>query len=264
MNLPTFTVLMVEDFAADLDLYRRSLCQDSTCLYELLEAESVAAGLALCRERAIDAILLDYLLPDGDGLEFLLALAKQSNGQMPPVMMMTGNGNEHTAVCAIKLGAEDYLVKGDLTPELLQLRVRRAIDHARLRQQQQQQERQALAIWESMTDAYATLDRDWRVVYTNPAATEIYRQTTGLVPAEYLGKSHWEVFPATVGTIVEREYRRAVAERVAVHFELFYEPTASWFEVHAYPSTEGLGLYQPTQTRRTGADRCRARARSLF
>ncbi len=250
MNLPTFTVLMVEDFAADRELYRRALCQDSTCVYELLEAESVAAGLALCQTRTIDAILLDYALPDGNGLDFLSELSVQSNGRMPPVVMMTGQGNESTAVRAIKLGAEDYVVKGDLTPDLLQLKVQRAIESSRRRQQQQQVElslqaanEQIKTIWESMTDAYATLDRDWRVVYTNPAATEVFRQTIGLTPAEYLGKSHWEVFPATVGTIVEQEYRRAVADRVAVHFEIFYQPTETWFEVHAYPSDVGLGIY---------------------
>jgi PAS domain S-box-containing protein len=250
MNLPTFTVLMVEDLATDRELYRRSLCQDSTCVYELLEAESVAAGLALCQTRSIDAILLDYALPDGNGLDFLSALSVQSNGRMPPVVMMTGQGNESTAVRAIKLGAEDYVVKGDLTPDLLQLKVQRAIESSRRRQQQQQVElslqaanEQIKTIWESMTDAYATLDRDWRVVYTNTAAIELYRQTTGLTPAEYLGKSHWELFPATVGTMVEQEYRRSVADQVAVHFELLYEPAETWFEIHAYPSDVGLGIY---------------------
>jgi DNA-binding response OmpR family regulator len=112
-NLPTFTVLMVEDLAADRELYRRALCQDSNCAYELLEAESVAAGIELCQSHQIDAILLDYLLPDGNGLDFLERLF-QTNGSTPPVVMISGYGNEQTAVRAIKLGAEDYLVKSDL------------------------------------------------------------------------------------------------------------------------------------------------------
>jgi DNA-binding response OmpR family regulator len=153
MSFPTFTVLMVEDFAADRELYRRSLDQDSNCLYELLEAESVAGGLELCQTRSIDAILLDYLLPDGDGLDFLAELSMQSNGRMPPVVMMTGQGDENTAVRAIKLGAEDYLVKRDLTPELLQLKVRKSIENARLRQQQQQKQRLLTSV-ENMLDCF--------------------------------------------------------------------------------------------------------------
>jgi CheY-like chemotaxis protein len=78
MKLPTFTVLVVEDFAADRELYRRSLSQDSTCVYDLLEAESIAAGLELCQTQSIEAILLDYMLLDGDGLDFLSELSVQS------------------------------------------------------------------------------------------------------------------------------------------------------------------------------------------
>ena len=51
------------------------------------------------------------------------------------------------------------------------------------------------------------------------------------------------MFPWTLGTIVEQEYRRAVADKVAVNFEIFYQPTETWFEVHAYPSDVGLGIY---------------------
>jgi PAS domain S-box-containing protein len=94
-----------------------------------------------------------------------------------------------------------------------------------------------------MTDAYVTLDRDWRMIYTNPAATAVFRQLVGLAPEEFLGKTHWEVFPWSVGNIVEHEYRRAVTDRVAVHFEMLYEPASTWFEVHAYPSESGLGIY---------------------
>ncbi len=250
MYIPTFTLLIVEDLAIDRELYRRALSQDASCSYHLLEAESVAEGLTVCRTQSIDGILLDYALPDGDGLTFLAALKAQSEGSSPPVVMVTGMGNEGIAIGAMKLGAEDYLAKRDLTSELLQSTMRMAMENARLRLQLQQAQltlqvknQQTTTIWESMTDAYATLDPDWRIVYTNSAATEVFRQMTGLTPAEYLGKSHWEVFPATVGTIVEQEYRRAVTDRVTVHFELFYETADTWFETHAYPSDEGLGIY---------------------
>lgn len=94
-----------------------------------------------------------------------------------------------------------------------------------------------------MTDAYVTLDREWRIIYANQAAIQVIQKLTNLEPEEFLGKTHWEIFPRLVGQEVEREYRRAVSERVAVHFEVRYEPTGDWFEVHAYPSSEGLGIY---------------------
>ncbi len=103
--------------------------------------------------------------------------------------------------------------------------------------------RQITSIWESMTDAYVTLDRLWRIIYANQTATQVIYSLVGLRPEEFLGKTHWEIFPWSVGGTIEREYRRAVAKQVSVHFEMLYEPTLSWFEIHAYPSAEGLGIY---------------------
>ncbi|BAZ10644.1 two-component hybrid sensor and regulator [Calothrix sp. NIES-4071] len=98
-------------------------------------------------------------------------------------------------------------------------------------------------IWESMTDAFVNLDREWRITYTNKAATQAFLQLTGLEPEAFLGKSHWEIFPSLVGKPIEQEYRRAFRQQVAVHLEVLYEPTGNWFEAHAYPSIEGLGIY---------------------
>lgn len=375
MSFQTFTILIVEDLITDRELYRRALCKDLSCVYHVLEAESVAAGLALCQTRSIDAVLLDYALPDGNGLDFLAQLSAQTSGINPPVVMISGRGNEKTAVHAIKLGAEDYLVKRDLTTELLLVTIRSAIENALLKQQlQQQKERfrasvenmidcfgiysairdsagqivdfrfdyqnaaamqsnrmtdadmdkttcemfpafretrlfaehcqvvetgiprvkdnavytdvfggerltkaydvqiaklddgftaswrditaqkqlelsliaanqQIATMWESMTDAYMTIDPDWRFTYANSTAIQVINELLESPIEDIIGKIYWDVFPWTVGTIVEQEYQRAVSDRVAVHFELFYEPAETWFEIDAYPSKVGLGIY---------------------
>jgi PAS domain S-box-containing protein len=254
MSISTYTLLIVEDFPADRELYRRALLADSNVAYQLLEVASVAEGLELCQGQKIDAVLLDYLLPDADGLEFLGRLADRNHSDAPPVIVLTGQGSESIAVQAIKAGAQDYLVKRDLTAELLQLTVRHAIDNSRLKRQLQQcQERsesqlqianqRIIEIWESMTDAYVTVDRDWQIVYANQAATQLICHHANLAPTEFLGRSHWDLFPSLVGTDVEREFRYALRDRVAVHTEVWFEPTASWFEAHLYPAAEGLGIY---------------------
>ncbi len=243
MTRSVHTLLLIEDFAPDREHYRRALLSDTNAAYSVLEADSVKLGLELCRTHTIDAIVLDYLLPDADGLQFLELLKVQSHGNVPPVVMVTGVGNEAIAVQAMKLGVEDYLVKGRLTPEMLQVTIRREIESTKLQRQLQDANQQITTIWESMTDAYVTLDGEWRIIYANPAAAQLIRQTTALEPDAFLGKTHWEVFPWSVGQILEREYRRAVIEQVAVHFEFLHEPSGGWFEVHAYPSSAGLGIY---------------------
>lgn len=103
--------------------------------------------------------------------------------------------------------------------------------------------RQIATIWDSMTDAYLSLDREWRLTYANQAAIQLVNQLTHLEAREFMGKTYWEIFPWSVGRVVEQQYRRAVTEQVAVHFEVLYEPTQTWFEIHAYPAAAGLGIY---------------------
>ncbi|HUF81560.1 MAG TPA: PAS domain S-box protein, partial [Burkholderiales bacterium] len=91
----------------------------------------------------------------------------------------------------------------------------------------------------SISDAFYVLDRDWRYTYINPQAERYFGQ-----PAKTMyGRSIWEVRPRLVGTVVESEYRRAVAEQVAVHFTYPSTMSGRWVELRAYPSREGLSVF---------------------
>jgi len=132
------TVLIVDNFPPDREVYRRYLQADLEYEYILLEASSAKDGLILCGVQSVDGILLDFSLPDLDGLEFLAELKKIRSGFYPPVIMITGQGNETIAAKAIKNGAEDYLVKNQISAQLLQLAVGSAIASNKLQQQLQQ------------------------------------------------------------------------------------------------------------------------------
>lgn len=94
-------------------------------------------------------------------------------------------------------------------------------------------------ILESIGDAFFTLDKEWRFTYINrQAELSLQRKRE-----ELLGKNVWDEFPEAVGSAFDREYHKAVSERVDVEFEEFYPPLATWFEVHAYPSKDGLSVY---------------------
>jgi PAS domain S-box-containing protein len=214
MSNSTYTLLIVEDFEADRELYRRALLADSIYTYRILEAESVAAGLELCRSHKIDAVTIDYLLPDADGLEFLEKLVSHSNGSIPPVVIVTGQGNESIAVRAIKLGAVDYLVKHDLTPELLRSVMRNAIENASLRKQLQQQEQRFRTSVENMLDCFGIYSAirdaagqivDFRFDYLNAAAMQSNRMT-----AADKDRTLCEVFPAFGKTELFAEYCQVV------------------------------------------------------
>jgi PAS domain S-box-containing protein len=132
------TLLIVDDSPEDRELYRRYLQRDREYSYTLLEATLGREGLELWQQHQPDAILLDYRLPDLDGLEFLAKLQPSTQQPCLPVIVVTGQGNEAIAVQAMKAGAQDYIVKEQITPEGLQIAVNGAIETVQLRTQLQQ------------------------------------------------------------------------------------------------------------------------------
>ncbi len=143
--LDTWTLLIIDDCAADRKIYRRYLLKDPHQSYEILEADCAEEGLALCQKIHCDVILLDYCLPDKSGLELFDQMQQEIFKTAVPVIMLTGRGDEEVAVQAMKRGALDYLVKQHLTQDVLQLAVRNAIKHNCLQAQlSKTQERQRL------------------------------------------------------------------------------------------------------------------------
>ncbi|WP_201323909.1 hybrid sensor histidine kinase/response regulator [Pseudanabaena sp. lw0831] len=112
----TITILLVDDSQSDRDSYIRYLESDTDYSYVITEVETLEDGLELWRSQHPDVILLDINLPDGNGLELLESMSKSPSAQQSCVIVLTGKGDEQTAVRAMKLGADDYLVKSDVTP----------------------------------------------------------------------------------------------------------------------------------------------------
>ncbi|MBW4558490.1 MAG: response regulator [Trichormus sp. ATA11-4-KO1] len=143
--LDTWTLLIIDDCAADRKIYRRYLLKDPHQSYRILEADCAEDGLALCQKMHCDVILLDFCLPDMSGLELFDQLKQKIFETAVPVIMLTGRGDEEVAVQAMKRGALDYLVKQHLTSDVLQLAVRNAIKQSYLQTQlSKTQERQRL------------------------------------------------------------------------------------------------------------------------
>jgi PAS domain S-box-containing protein len=112
-----------------------------------------------------------------------------------------------------------------------------AAKHERIKAQEAQV--QISNILESITDAFFALDREWRFTYVNQQAEPLLQRKR----EEMLGKNVWDEFPTAVGSNFDQQYRKAVSEQVSVAFEEYFPLLDSWFEVHAYPSEDGLSVY---------------------
>ena len=131
-------VLIVDDDLVDRMACRRALLQEPDYEFVLHEAETGREGLQLAHAQKPDCILLDYNLPDLDGLEFLSELRNDMGEITVPVIMLTGADNASVAVEAMKRGARDYLVK-DVNRQYLELLT--AVIQRVLREQRTQMEK---------------------------------------------------------------------------------------------------------------------------
>lgn len=111
-------VLIVDDCESDRLVIRRYLSKDDTYAYQFLEAETGEDAVALLQQ-APDIVFLDYLLPDSEGLDVLEELRKYAPISPPPIVVLTGQGDEEIAASTIKAGAQDYLVKSKVEPTRL-------------------------------------------------------------------------------------------------------------------------------------------------
>ena len=155
MGSERLRILIVDDSPEDRQLYRRLLQQDQEHAYEFLEADLGEEGLRIALEEAPDCLLLDYRLPDVDGLEFLARLLAE---KLVPVIVLTGQGNEAVAVEAMKSGAQDYLLKGAVSRDRLQHAVRNAVEKVALRRKVEERTAELAEANEALRKMYDELE----------------------------------------------------------------------------------------------------------
>lgn len=110
----------------------------------------------------------------------------------------------------------------------------------RANEQAAQLERQLTETLESITDAFFTVDHDWRIRYLNGPGERLLQRSRD----ELLGRDLWVEFPEAVGSPFHEAYHRAIDEQRTVTLEsIYYPPLDTHFEVTAYPSAKGLAVY---------------------
>ncbi|GJL65858.1 MAG: hypothetical protein NPIRA05_08290 [Nitrospirales bacterium] len=139
MKTSEICVLIIDDSKEDREILRRYLHKSVQQNFRIIDTDSSSDGWELCQNELPDCILLDYQIPDADGLEFMALLNQREIASNIPVLMLTGQGDESVASEALKNGAADYLVKAKLTAVGIVRAVTRAIEKAELIRKTEQQ-----------------------------------------------------------------------------------------------------------------------------
>jgi two-component system, cell cycle response regulator len=125
---PIRTLLVEDD-----DTYARlvtAVLNEQANSFLVEHVDRVSHAIELLDERRFDVVLLDLSLPDGSGLDTLFRAAEHSHGV--PLVVISGTDDEHLAVQAVKIGAQDYLIKGEVENGILPRSLRYAIERYRM------------------------------------------------------------------------------------------------------------------------------------
>jgi DNA-binding response OmpR family regulator len=126
-------LLVVDDNPHDIALVRAQLAEAARDrAFDVDSVDRLSAALERVARRDVDVVLLDLSLPDADGTQGVVRLARDAAEL--PVVVLTGNDNEALGLRAVQDGAQDYLVKGQVSGPVLHRSLRYAIERKRAEQ----------------------------------------------------------------------------------------------------------------------------------
>ncbi len=182
-------ILLVEDNPGDARLVREVLAESNAHQFELVHVDRLRDGLEHLQSGSFDLVLLDLGLPESTGLKTLIRVHAVS--PTIPIIVLTGNDDEDLGISAVRMGAQDYLVKGTVESNLLVRSMYYAIERARtldtLRRVARENNRLASAITNVTTGVFIiepNLPGD-PIIFVNPA----FLAMTGYTVEEVLGRN---------------------------------------------------------------------------
>ena len=137
MSTKPYNILLVEDNAVDARVITEALAKGGEGAFAIERAERLSEALEKLRTRPVDLVLLDFMLPDSEGLATFAAVHKEAPNV--PVVALTGVSDESIAIEAVRQGAQDFLVKGQVQPKALHRALHYAIERHKVQAAQLKQ-----------------------------------------------------------------------------------------------------------------------------
>ena len=167
------SVLIVEDNAADARLVKELLLEPGTTRFATTQVAHMRGALECLLSSTFHAIVLDLGLPDSQGLETLSQARAAARGA--PIIVLTGFDDEAQAISAVLHGAQDYLVKGAVTAQLLRRSLVYAIERAKVDASLMEREARFRQLTENMKEVFFVVDARFReTLYISPAYEQVW------------------------------------------------------------------------------------------
>ena len=165
-------ILLVEDNPGDARLTKELLKEVRTEQFEIAHANRLSEAIYLLSLSQVDTILLDLGLPDSNGIDTFSKL--HSSVPQTPIVILSGITDEAVALKTVQLGAQDYLIKGEINSNILHRVIRYAIER-------KQAEKDLLLIRKAVdtaSNSIAISDPNGNHLYQNKSFTDLFEYTT--------------------------------------------------------------------------------------
>ncbi|WP_426559444.1 GGDEF domain-containing response regulator [Dapis sp. BLCC M172] len=197
----SLNTLLVEDNPGDAFLIKQLLKIESSLNFNVAHCDRLSLAIKQLNEEKIDVILLDLGLPDSQGFETISHMIEIAPNI--PIIVLTGRDDEDFSVQVVQKGAQDYLVKSEISAEVLIRSIRYSLERIQLVQKLQQREQELSGFTEKLADE--VLARTYELKQQNEKLQHLLKISntdplTG-IPNRYC----WE-------TVLERDWKKSIRE----------------------------------------------------
>jgi PAS domain S-box-containing protein len=237
---------VANDARLTVDFLTAAGLQASVCssIAEMATRLRLGCGALLLAEEALADRELGLLVSE---------LERQPSWSDPPIILITGTGAASRRslrhVAALGTAGNVSIIERPARPETLVSSCEVALRSRRRQYEVRDLVAEREAMVASISDAFATVDHEWRYTFLNDKAEAL----AGRPREELLGHPIWESFPGGKEGVHSDRLRQAVAERKNLEFELYHPKLDRWLEVRAYPSPAGLSIFTTDITERREA-----------
>jgi len=216
MEEQSIKVLLVEDDISYAQLIQVTLTRAKDALFDVEWKDCLAGALDRLHAGGVEVVLLDLNLPDSGGIETFFRVSVQAPDV--PVILLTGTDDESLALRAVQMGAQDYLVKGEVSGKHLVRSILYAIQRYRIRKEQignpRPNEDYFRYAIERNADGIIVMDKDGTVLYVNPAAEVLFGRSEEELIGEVVG------FPFVTGERTQINILHKSGESIVVEMRV--------------------------------------------
>ncbi len=213
MKFKSINILLIEDNLGDVRIILEMNKELGLDKFEIAHIDNLTQGIEQLSQVDFNLILLDLRLPDSSGFDTLKMMLEKA--QNIPIIVLTGTDDLELAIDAVKIGAEDYLVKGQVNSILLKRSINYAIERYNIKKKLKKSEAKYRNLVNNITEAIIESNLDGTRTYVSPQIFNI----TGFTAEESTGVDGFQFIHPDDITTVKKVFEEAKVTRNIVSME---------------------------------------------